>query len=725
MAGYCEENQNAVNGYEEEEEEEVEEVEEEVEEVEEEEEEEVEEGDEGTDVAAVTEEGLGGVGGGEGAGNGEAGGAEGGRGTGVEGGDASGKIFVGGVAWETTEELFTKHFEKYGAITDSVIMKDKHTRMPRGFGFVTFSDPSVIDRVLQDEHTLDGRTVEVKRTVPREEMSSKDGPKTRKIFVGGITPSLTEDKLKEHFSSYGKVVEHQIMLDHGTGRSRGFGFVTFESEEAVERVMSEGKMHDLGGKQVEIKKAEPKKPSGGDSISNVRHSHRSGGSYRSSYRGGGGSGGSNSVSGSGYGYGADYRSAAAAYYGSTGYAGYGRSYGYGGNAAFGSGFGSGSGYGGSMYGGPYGAYGAYGGAYGSGAYGAPGGYGAGGYGAYGGAGESDDNPIPYPRFLLRESFNVTTFTFTSPNQCYQNFFWCFALHHVHQQAEWIIIYLSTRPSATAFFEEMESASASASYISYLRQIAASVSPESCDAAVGGGGGGDDECRDEGAAFWLKMVAIAAILVSGAAGVVIPFVGRKRQGGSGGASSGGMFMLAKAFAAGVILATGFVHMLHDAEHALSNPCLPATPWRRFPFAGFVAMLAALGTLVVDFVGTNFYERKHRQEADAAAAVIGTEEAPLLDDGSFSGTMATSVGDGEGRDGGGERQDAMHIVGMHAHAAAHRHSHAHGHDACDGGAVHDGHAHVHGHGHEEGPSARHVVVSQVHTAPVPICHNDTII
>ena len=116
-------------------------------------------------------------------------------------------------------ETFTKHFQKYGAITDSVIMKDKHTRMPRGFGFVTFSDPSVLDRVLEDDHVIDGRTVrllcsisknrdlnfglysqlrflcfkvEVKRTVPKEEMSSKDGPKTKKIFVGGIPPSLTE-----------------------------------------------------------------------------------------------------------------------------------------------------------------------------------------------------------------------------------------------------------------------------------------------------------------------------------------------------------------------------------------------------------------------------------------------------------------------------------------------------------------------------------------------------
>nr|XP_040248274.1 heterogeneous nuclear ribonucleoproteins A2/B1 isoform X2 [Aegilops tauschii subsp. strangulata] len=372
MAGYPEDNQHAMNGYEDE----VEEVEE------------------------VDEEGRPGRrgrrDGGDGGGYGDAGGDDGRAG----GGDSSGKIFVGGVAWETTEESFSKHFGKYGAITDSVIMKDKHTKMPRGFGFVTFSDPSVIDKVLEDEHNIDGRTVEVKRTVPREEMSSKDGPKTRKIFVGGLPSTLTEDDLRDHFSSYGNVVEHQIMVDHSTGRSRGFGFVTFESEDSVERVISEGRMRDLGGKQVEIKKAEPKKH-GGDHSSNGRSSHSGGGGYRSSYRSSGGGGGG------GYGYGAGHRSAAAgSYYDSTGY-GYGRGgYGaaaaaaaYGGNAGYGSGFGGG--YGGSMYGGAYGAYGAYGGgaygagAYGGGAYGAgaygggaygAGGYGAGGYGSYGGAG---------------------------------------------------------------------------------------------------------------------------------------------------------------------------------------------------------------------------------------------------------------------------------------------------------------------------------------------------
>lgn len=40
------------------------------------------------------------------------------------------------------------------------------------------------------------------------------------------------------------------MLDHKTGRSRGFGFVTFETEDAVEKIFADGQMHELGGKQV-------------------------------------------------------------------------------------------------------------------------------------------------------------------------------------------------------------------------------------------------------------------------------------------------------------------------------------------------------------------------------------------------------------------------------------------------------------------------------------------
>lgn len=56
-------------------------------------------------------------------------------------------------------ESFANYFSKYGEIIDSVIMIDKHSGRPRGFGFVTFADPAVADTVLEEDHVLDGRAV--------------------------------------------------------------------------------------------------------------------------------------------------------------------------------------------------------------------------------------------------------------------------------------------------------------------------------------------------------------------------------------------------------------------------------------------------------------------------------------------------------------------------------------------------------------------------------------
>lgn len=54
---------------------------------------------------------------------------------------------------------FTKHFGKYGEITDSVIMKDRYSGHPRGFGFITYADPSVVDKVIEDTHVITGKQV--------------------------------------------------------------------------------------------------------------------------------------------------------------------------------------------------------------------------------------------------------------------------------------------------------------------------------------------------------------------------------------------------------------------------------------------------------------------------------------------------------------------------------------------------------------------------------------
>ncbi|VVB09387.1 unnamed protein product [Arabis nemorensis] len=273
--------------------------------------------------------------------------------------DSAGKIFVGGLARETTSAEFVKHFEKYGEITDSVIMKDRKTGQPRGFGFVTYADSSVVDKVIQDNHILNGKQVEIKRTIPRGSVSSNDF-KTKKIFVGGIPSTVEDDEFKEFFKQFGELKEHQIMRDHSTGRSRGFGFVTYESEDMVDLLLAKGNRIELSGTQVEIKKAEPKKPNSVTTPSKRFNESRSnfGGGYGDGYGGGyGGPGGPYKSGGGGYGGG---RSGGYGPYGGEfggyGGGGYGGGVGpYRGDPALGySGGGSRGGYGGSGRYHPYG-----------------------------------------------------------------------------------------------------------------------------------------------------------------------------------------------------------------------------------------------------------------------------------------------------------------------------------------------------------------------------------
>ncbi|XP_065019786.1 uncharacterized protein LOC135582671 isoform X2 [Musa acuminata AAA Group] len=319
------------------------------------------------------------------------------------------KIFIGGLPKDTTLETFVKHFDKYGEIVDSVIMKDRNTNKPRGFGFITYKDAAVVDQVIKDTHVFNGKMVEIKRTIPKGVAPLKDF-KTRKIFVGGIPITLTEDEFKNFFSEFGRVEDHEIIRDHTTNRSRGFGFVVFEKEKDVDDLLAKkGNMIDLAGTKVEIKKAEPKKsanapPSAFGGESRARHYGDSFGGFGGSYGGfGGGYGPSSYRAPRGFGprpggYGG-YGSVSGEYGGYAGGLGeYHAESSLGYSSRFGSyGGGFGGGYGGGGVRGPGRETGGYGGSsYGGGYDSSPGGYGL--YGSRGGGyGGGADRYHPYGR----------------------------------------------------------------------------------------------------------------------------------------------------------------------------------------------------------------------------------------------------------------------------------------------------------------------------------------
>lgn len=192
-----------------------------------------------------------------------------------------GKIFIGGLSYETTDEKLRAYFGAYGTVTDAVVMKDPISRRSRGFGFITYADPSCVDRALaQPNHILDSRRVEAKRAVPRAESlrdigngaSSTRGNgtssissisansavgATKKIFVGGLHYETKDADFKKYFMQYGKVVSAEVMFNRETNKSRGFGFVIFENEASVELVLQD-KNHVIDGKSVEVKRAVPR-----------------------------------------------------------------------------------------------------------------------------------------------------------------------------------------------------------------------------------------------------------------------------------------------------------------------------------------------------------------------------------------------------------------------------------------------------------------------------------
>jgi RNA-binding protein Musashi len=70
-----------------------------------------------------------------------------------------GKLFVGGISWETSEDRLREYFGRFGEVTEAVIMRDRSTGRARGFGFVVFADAAVAERVTMDKHMIDGRMV--------------------------------------------------------------------------------------------------------------------------------------------------------------------------------------------------------------------------------------------------------------------------------------------------------------------------------------------------------------------------------------------------------------------------------------------------------------------------------------------------------------------------------------------------------------------------------------
>ena len=117
-----------------------------------------------------------------------------------------GKIFVGGLSWQTNEESLRWHFEQYGKVVSVEVMRDRVTGDPRGFAFVVFAEMSTVDLVMKEaSHEINHKIVDVKRAQAR----------------GVAPPSIHKDHDTSSLMPSGAAAGNAMSSDHPRSNDRG------------------------------------------------------------------------------------------------------------------------------------------------------------------------------------------------------------------------------------------------------------------------------------------------------------------------------------------------------------------------------------------------------------------------------------------------------------------------------------------------------------------------
>eukprot|EP00270_Netrium_digitus_P006317 TRINITY_DN1868_c1_g2_i1.p1 TRINITY_DN1868_c1_g2~~TRINITY_DN1868_c1_g2_i1.p1 ORF type:complete len:527 (+),score=106.42 TRINITY_DN1868_c1_g2_i1:171-1751(+) len=168
------------------------------------------------------------------------------------------KVFVRGLASETTSEGLKKFFSKYGEVQEGCVVLDKVSSRSRGFGFITFKTlESAVESLLEPSKFIDGRmTVSQLACLGATQSTSQPSSAQvaagassssqhtvenmpRKIYVGNVKEDISAERLLEFFLQYGEIEEGPIGFDRTSNKSRGFALFVYRTEEGAKAAVAE------------------------------------------------------------------------------------------------------------------------------------------------------------------------------------------------------------------------------------------------------------------------------------------------------------------------------------------------------------------------------------------------------------------------------------------------------------------------------------------------------
>ncbi|KHN48247.1 Ribonucleoprotein, chloroplastic [Glycine soja] len=186
------------------------------------------------------------------------------------------KLFVGNLPFNVDSAQLAELFESAGNVEVVEVIYDKTTGRSRGFGFVTMSSVEEAEAAAQqfNGYELDGRSLRVNsgppparnESAPRFRGGSSFGSRgggpsdsENRVHVGNLAWGVDDVALESLFREQGKkVLEARVIYDRESGRSRGFGFVTFGSPDEVKSAIQSLDGVDLNGRAIRVSLADSK-----------------------------------------------------------------------------------------------------------------------------------------------------------------------------------------------------------------------------------------------------------------------------------------------------------------------------------------------------------------------------------------------------------------------------------------------------------------------------------
>ncbi|XP_051575197.1 polyadenylate-binding protein 1A-like [Myxocyprinus asiaticus] len=171
-----------------------------------------------------------------------------------------GNIFIKNLDKSIDNKALYDTFSAFGNILSCKVVCDENGS--KGYGFVHFETHEAAERAIEKMNgmLLNDRKVFVGRFKSRKEREAEMGARAKEftnVYIKNFGEDMDEEKLKEIFGKFGPALSIRVMTDDG-GKSRGFGFVSFERHEDAQRAVDEMNGKELNGKQVYVGRAQKK-----------------------------------------------------------------------------------------------------------------------------------------------------------------------------------------------------------------------------------------------------------------------------------------------------------------------------------------------------------------------------------------------------------------------------------------------------------------------------------